>query len=85
MRKFGLDVVGDIPWGTHLCQFYDCREDLVAVLLIHADTAIFYGKQLSVSSPSGLRADLHLGRSLTPELDRVPSDMRDKEFSPCQN
>jgi len=32
-RKFGLDLVGDIPWGTHLCQFYQTKEDLIDILV----------------------------------------------------
>jgi PAS domain S-box-containing protein len=31
--KFGLDFVGDIPWGTHLCLFYDTKEDLIDILV----------------------------------------------------
>ena len=33
LRKTGLDVLGDVPWGTHLCQFYQTREDLLDILL----------------------------------------------------
>ncbi len=33
LRKFGTDFVGDIPWGTHLCQFYETKEDLVDILV----------------------------------------------------
>src|SRR5437870_1982313 len=25
MRKSGIDVVGDIPWGTHFCLFYETK------------------------------------------------------------
>ncbi len=32
LRKTGIDVLGDIPWGTHLCQFYKTREDLTDIL-----------------------------------------------------
>ena len=32
-RKTGIDVLGDVPWGTHLCQFYQTREDLLDILL----------------------------------------------------
>ncbi len=27
-RKSGLDMVGDVSWGTHLCQCYETKEDL---------------------------------------------------------
>lgn len=33
MRKSGIDVLGDIPWGTHLCQFYETKEDLIDILV----------------------------------------------------
>ncbi len=33
LRKFGLDFVGDIAWGTHLCQFYETKEDLADILV----------------------------------------------------
>jgi len=32
-RKFGIDFVGDIPWATHLCQFYDTKHDLTEILV----------------------------------------------------
>jgi hypothetical protein len=30
LRKTGIRVVGDVPWGAHLCMFYETREDLLA-------------------------------------------------------
>jgi len=33
LRRFGIDLVGSIPWGTHLCQFYQTKEDLIDVLV----------------------------------------------------
>ncbi len=32
-RKSGLDFVGDIAWGTHMCQFYKTKQDLIDVLV----------------------------------------------------
>src|SRR5919106_117180 len=32
-RKTGLSVVGDIPWGTHFCHFYETQDDLLALLV----------------------------------------------------
>ena len=32
-RKFGIELVGNIPWGTHLCQFYETKQDLVDILV----------------------------------------------------
>ena len=33
MRKTGIDVVGDVPWGTHFCLFYETRVDLLETLV----------------------------------------------------
>lgn len=30
---FGMEDVLDVPWGTHLCQFYRSRSDLTDVLI----------------------------------------------------
>ncbi len=32
-RKFGMELVGEIPWGTHLCQFYQTKQDLIDILV----------------------------------------------------
>src|SRR3972149_5917981 len=32
VRKSGIDIIGNIPWGTHICQFYQTREDLMNIL-----------------------------------------------------
>ncbi len=33
LRDSGIDVVGAMPWGTHLCHFYDTKEDLLETLV----------------------------------------------------
>jgi PAS domain S-box-containing protein len=33
LRKSGIDVLGDVPWGTHFCQFFQTREDLTDILV----------------------------------------------------
>ncbi len=30
--KSGLDIIGDVPWGTHFCQFYQTKDDLLEIL-----------------------------------------------------
>jgi PAS domain S-box-containing protein len=37
LRNTGIDVIGQAPWGTHFCQFYQTKEDL-------ADTLVPYFK-----------------------------------------
>ncbi len=33
LRRTGIDAVGQVPWGTHFCQFYRDRADLLDVLV----------------------------------------------------
>ncbi len=32
-RKTGINVIGDAPWGTHFCLFYQTKEDLIDILV----------------------------------------------------
>src|SRR5579862_8683879 len=40
MRKTGVDVVGDMPWGTHFCLFYDTRDDLLDTLVSYCKVGL---------------------------------------------
>lgn len=33
LRKTGIELIGDVPWGTHFCQFYQTKEDLIDILV----------------------------------------------------
>jgi len=33
LRKTGLPVVGDVPWGSHFCIFYETKKDLRDILV----------------------------------------------------
>jgi signal transduction histidine kinase len=33
LRNTGIEPVGEMPWGTHFCHFYETREDLLETLL----------------------------------------------------
>src|SRR6202140_5967673 len=35
LRRTGIRVMGDMPWGSHICIFYETREDLL-------DTCVTY-------------------------------------------
>jgi hypothetical protein len=32
-RNSGISMVGDLPWGSHFCQFYQTQQDLLDVLV----------------------------------------------------
>ena len=40
LRKSGIDIIGDIPWGTHFCQFYQTKEDLMDTLVPYFKTGL---------------------------------------------
>src|ERR1700741_1544125 len=33
LRKTGISVVGDVPWGSHFCHFYETKQDLLKTLV----------------------------------------------------
>jgi PAS domain S-box-containing protein len=32
-RETGIKIIGAVPWGTHLCQFYQTKNDLIDILV----------------------------------------------------
>jgi len=32
-RDMGIDLLGKMPWGTHICLFYETKKDLIEVLV----------------------------------------------------
>lgn len=35
LRNSGIDIIGDVPWGTHICQFYQTKKELMEILLTY--------------------------------------------------
>ncbi len=33
LRKSGIEAIGDVPWGTHFCQFYRTAQDLLEIMV----------------------------------------------------
>lgn len=33
LRHSGLHILGDVPWGGHMCVFYETKEDLIETLV----------------------------------------------------
>ena len=40
LRKTGIASVGDVPWGTHFCHFYETQEDLFDILIPYFQTGL---------------------------------------------
>jgi PAS domain S-box-containing protein len=78
LRKTGISVVGDVPWGTHFCNFFETKEDLLDTLIPYFKTGL-ENKEFCVwvVSNSGLltveEAKRALGR-VVPNLEQHISD-----------
>lgn len=33
LRRTGIDILGNVPWGTHFCLFYHTKQDLIDILV----------------------------------------------------
>jgi PAS domain S-box-containing protein len=76
MRKTGVDVVGDMPWGTHFCLFYETRADLLETLVSYCKAGLESQEFCLwvVAEPlTGEDARLALKRVL-PDLDQYLAD-----------
>ena len=40
MLRTGFDVVGDIPWGTHFCLFYETKPDLLEIAVAYCKAGL---------------------------------------------
>ncbi|HEV7519898.1 MAG TPA: MEDS domain-containing protein, partial [Candidatus Angelobacter sp.] len=40
MRRSGVEVVGDMPWGTHFCLFYETKADLLETLVSYCKAGL---------------------------------------------
>src|ERR1700726_4659283 len=72
LRKTGIRVMGDMPWGSHICVFYESKEDLL-------DTAISYFRAglesnefcvWAVSEPVPMATAIKALREEIPDFDR---------------
>ena len=39
-RKTAIEAIGDVPWGTHFCLFYQTKEDLIEILVPYFKTGL---------------------------------------------
>jgi PAS domain S-box-containing protein len=40
LRETGSKIIGSVPWGTHFCQFYQTRQDLLDILVPYFKTGL---------------------------------------------
>jgi len=76
MRKTGVDVVGDMPWGTHFCLFYETRADLLETLVSYCKAGLESQEFCLwvVAEPLTGEDATHALRRAVPDLDRYLAD-----------
>jgi len=72
MRQTGIDVVGEAPWGSHLCLFYETPEDLLDVLVPYFERGLANNEFCTwvTSDPVGVDAARQALARAVPRLDR---------------
>ena len=76
MRKTGMDVVGDIAWGTHYCLFYETKADLLDTLVSYCKAGLesqefcLWVIAAPVTEEDAARALRHV----VPDIDRYLAD-----------
>jgi C4-dicarboxylate-specific signal transduction histidine kinase len=76
MRKTGLDVVGDMPWGTHVCLFYESKSDLLETLVSYCQAGLESEEFCLwvVAAPVTEEDAGHALRRAVPDFDRYVAD-----------
>ncbi|KKH48775.1 PAS domain S-box protein [Methanosarcina sp. 1.H.A.2.2] len=71
LRKSGIDIIGDVSWGTHFCQFYQTKEDLVDTLAPYFKAGLENNEfcMWIVSQPSEVEEAKEALRRAVPDFD----------------
>ena len=56
LRKFGVDLVGQVPWGTRLCQLYGTKQDLIDILAPYFAAGLLNNEACLLISSAPLQA-----------------------------
>ncbi len=70
-RKSGIDIIGDVPWGTHFCQFYQTKEDLTSILVPYFKAGLLSNEfcMWITAEPLGVEEARNTMREALPDFD----------------
>jgi len=76
MRQSGIDVVGEVPWGTHFCQFYETDQDLIETLVPYFREGLAANEFCMWITSAPLKVDQAAKalRDAVPDLDKYIDD-----------
>src|ERR1700676_3317387 len=84
-RKSGIDVVGDMPWGSHFCLFYDTKEDLLDTLISYCKAGLESEEFCLwvVAEPLTIEDAIDALKDVVPDIDRYLADASIEIVSAC--
>jgi C4-dicarboxylate-specific signal transduction histidine kinase len=84
-RKTGIDVVGDMPWGTHFCLFYDTKEDLLDMTISYCKAGLESEEFCLwvVAEPLTIEEAVDALKDAVPDIDRYLADSSIEIVSAC--
>jgi PAS domain S-box-containing protein len=76
MRQTGIDVVGDIAWGTHCCLFYETKTDLLDTLVSYCEAGLDNHEFCLwvIAAPVTEEDAARALRQVVPDIDRYMAD-----------
>ena len=76
IRKTGIDAVGEIPWGTDFCLFYETKSDLLEIAVSYCKAGL-EGQEFClwvVAEPLTVEDAKHALKRAVPDWDRYFAD-----------
>jgi PAS domain S-box-containing protein len=74
----GIEVLGDMSWGTHFCQFYETKQDLLEILVPYFKIGLQKNEFCLwiASDPIDVKEAAIALKKTVPELDRYIADQK---------
>jgi len=78
IRPSGLQPLDDVPWGTHICSFYDTKDDLLDLLVPYFASGLGANEQCVwiTSTPITVDEAAQAMREAIEDFDRMQADGR---------
>jgi len=67
LRRTGIEILGRVPWGTHICLFYETEQDLIETVVPHFRAGL-QDNELCIWAISDLINEEHARAALAREI-----------------
>ena len=78
LRNSGIDIMGHHPWGTHFCNFYESKEDLLDILVPYYKAGLENNEYCLwvTSDPVTVEDAIRALRRVVPDIDQLILEKR---------